>query len=255
MSLGNIVLLDIFSYSCMNCLRSLDFIKKIAKKYKAFGLETILIHPPEWNFEKNKKNVVYSLKKYKISFPVIIDSDKKITKKLKIDFWPAQILVKDDKILYRHIGEGNYAKLEDAVRRFLKISPKRIFGKEPGYKKFPTLYCGRRKNGRVANFRRDLKFGIVYKRGKWLQKGESLQHAGKEGSLAISTKGRLINFVAESINGKVAKVKVKLDGKHIKDLTINRPQLYGITKLKESKPQILTIATNRNLAVYSFSFQ
>ena len=52
-----LILLDIFSYSCMNCLRSLELIKKIDKKYKEFGLKTIIVHSPEWEFEKDSKNI------------------------------------------------------------------------------------------------------------------------------------------------------------------------------------------------------
>ena len=57
----------------MNCLRSLDFIKKIGNKYKKYGLKTILIHAPEWEFEKDHNNILRALKRYKIKFPIIID--------------------------------------------------------------------------------------------------------------------------------------------------------------------------------------
>ena len=70
-----LLLFDIFSYSCMHCLRSLDYIKKINNKYKKYGLKTILIHPPEWEFEKNSDNILHSIKKQKIKFPIIIDKD------------------------------------------------------------------------------------------------------------------------------------------------------------------------------------
>ena len=83
--MSKLILLDIFSYSCMNCLRSLEFIKKIDKKYGNFGLETILIHPPEWSFEKNSNNIINAMKKYRISLPMVIDKNKKILKKLTID--------------------------------------------------------------------------------------------------------------------------------------------------------------------------
>ena len=62
-----LILLDIFSYSCMNCLRSLEFIKQINGEYKKFGFKIIIIHPHEWEFEKNKKNILSAFKKYKIT--------------------------------------------------------------------------------------------------------------------------------------------------------------------------------------------
>ena len=88
-------------------------IKKIDKKYKKYGLETILIHPPEWEFEKNSETILHALKKRSITFPVVVDKHKKIIKKLGIDFWPTQIVMDDGKILYRHVGEGDYKKLEN----------------------------------------------------------------------------------------------------------------------------------------------
>ena len=136
-----LLLFDIFSYSCMNCLRSLDYIKKINNKYKKYGLKTILIHPPEWEFEKNGNNILHSIKKQKIKFPIIIDKDKKLIKKLKINFWPSQVLIKSSKnpknflghkksqrdffvnnrIIYKHTGEGNYKALENKIIDILKI--------------------------------------------------------------------------------------------------------------------------------------
>ena len=228
----------------MNCLRSLEFIKKIDKKYKKFGLDVILIHPPEWNFEKDRKNIIYSLKKYGIRFPVIIDKDKKIIKKLRINFWPTQILIRDGKILYKHIKEGNYKKLENAIINTLKIKTKRIFKEEPKYSKFPTLYLGKRKQKKV-----------IYFNNRWIQKKEYLKSIKNNSSFTLLTKGRVINFVAESLSKKPIKISIKINNKNIKNFTINKPQLYSIIRLKNNKKQKLTLVTKRDLAIYSFSFQ
>lgn len=238
-----IILLDIFSYSCMNCLRSLKFIKKIYPKYKKYGLEIILIHPPEWEFEKLRENIDFAIKKYKITFPLIIDKDKKIIKKLKVNFWPTQILIKNRKILYKHVGEGAYKRLENSILKSLKLKSKKIFNQEPKYTKYPTFYLGKRKQNKA----------IAH--NGWIQKDERLQSTKNSSSLTIFTKGRIINFVAESLSKRPIKVNVKLNNKVIKNLTINKPQLYNIIKLKNVKQQNLTLTTKRNLAVYSFSFQ
>lgn len=255
MSPDKLVLLDVFSYSCMNCLRSLGFIKKIDSKYKGHGLKTILIHPPEWNFEKENRNIISAFKKCNLKLPVIIDKEKKIIKKLGISFWPAQILMQNGKVLYRHVGEGNYKKLENAILRFLKIKNKRIFGTEPEYSRFPAVYCGKRKNGKLVNSKNRLRFGVIYKNGKWAQKGEYLKSSGGRSSLTMLTKGKIINFVAKSMSKKAVNVDVKLNGKFIKRLAIRQPQLYNIIKLNASRQQKLNLTTKKNLAVYSFSFQ
>ena len=86
MTYEKLVLLEIFSYSCMNCMRSLNYIKKLDKKYKKHGLKTILIHVPEWNFEKKITTVANAIKKNKIKLPVIVDKNKKIAKKFSINY-------------------------------------------------------------------------------------------------------------------------------------------------------------------------
>ena len=70
----------------MNCLRSLEYIKKIDNKYKKYGLKTILIHSPEWEFETNSNNVLRAAKQYHIKIQIIIDKEKQIIKQLKINF-------------------------------------------------------------------------------------------------------------------------------------------------------------------------
>ena len=251
---SGLVLLDIFSYSCMNCLRSLQSIKKIDRIYKKHGLKIVLVHPPEWYFEKNINNVLSGMKKSNINFPLIVDNNKKIIKKFKIRFWPTQILLKDGKVVYKHIGEGNYSKLEDSIIKILKIKRIRYFKKEPKFSKFPTIYLGKGKNGNISKTIYHEKFGTVFISGKWVQKEEFLQSKGI-GSLTLLIKGSVINFVAESKSQKPVNVKISVDGKFIKNIKAKNPGLYNIARLSGTKERKLTLNANKNLAVYSFSFQ
>ena len=239
----------------MNCLRSLDFIKRVDYKYRKFGLKTIIVHTPEWNFERNKSNIINAIKKYRINLPIIID--KKIIKKLKVNFWPTQVLIKHGKIMYRHIGEGNYKKLENVIKNILKTKSKNIFDKEPKYSKYPTVYCGKRKKGVVKSQNEDkkLKFGINYIDYNWIQKQEYIKSSKNKSSLMISTKGKVISFVAESLNKKPVRITAKLNNKFIKKLMVNKPQLYCIHKFNDVKTKKMTIIAPKNVAIYSFSFQ
>ena len=249
-----LVLLDVFSYSCTNCLRSLEYIKKIDAAYKKFGLKTIIIHPPEWEFEKNNSNIKHASKKYSIGFPIKIDRDYKIIKKFGVDFWPTQILVKNNKIIYKHVGEGNYKFLEKSIVKNLEINSRKLFDNEPKYTKFPAVYCGKKKNGRISKLNKRLNFGIIYNDGNWAQKDEYLQSLKNNSSLTILTKGTITNFVAKAINNPI-KIKITLNNKLIKQLVINKPRLYRIINSKNNKQKTLTIIAPKNLAVYSFSFQ
>ena len=252
MTAKELFLFDIFSYSCMNCLRSLKYIKKLGNKYKKYGLKTILIHPPEWDFEKDSSNIIRAAKKYRIKMPIIIDKNKKIIKKLRINFWPTQVLIRNSKILYKHIGEGNYKELEGKIVKALKIKSDAVFNNEPKYTKFQTIYAGKRKKGMISELKDRLKFGIIYKKGAWKQNNESL--IGK-GSLAIKTKGKIVSMVAGSINKKTIKINMKLNNKSNKNITINDPQLYNIIKLNNNESKILNIETKSKISVYSFAFQ
>ena len=245
-------LLDIFSYSCMNCIRSLGYIKKLGNKYKKYGLKTVIVHVPEWGFEKNKGNVYGEVKSQKIKFPVKIDRDKKLINKLKVDFWPSQLLVKNNKVVYKHIGEGDYKALEKSIKSHLKIKESGIFNKEPKYTKFPTIYAGKNKKGKIFPIKNKLEFGFIYTDGKYKQNNEFLKI---NGSLTLLAKGKKVNFVAESGNKNPVKVRVKANGSFIKNLKVDGPKLYKIVESKSSEKKILTLTTNGNLKVYSFSFE
>ena len=255
--MAELILLDVFSYSCMNCLRSLDYIKKLDSKYRKSGLKSIIIHPPEWDFEKQSKNILKAAEKYDIKIPIVIDKDYFVIKRLKVDFWPSQILVKDNKILYRHIGEGNYKGLENSIIKNLRIKAKKEFENEPEYSKLPTIYCGKKKKGKIRFFddNKNLKFGIVYLDDKWVQDREYIKSLKNNSELSIKTAGKIINFVAESLTKKPLKVSIGLNNKKIKTMTINNPQLYRLTELRNNKENKLTIIADKNLAIYSFSFQ
>src|SRR3989338_2918357 len=158
MNSEKLLLLDIFSYSCMNCVRSLGYIKKLGKKYQKYGLKTVVVHVPEWDFEKNKNNIHSQIKSQKIRFKVKIDRDKKLIDKLKVDFWPSQLLLKNNKVIYKHIGEGNYRILENSIKKYLKIKESSIFHNEPKYTKFPTIYAGKKKKGKISGIKKEIKF-------------------------------------------------------------------------------------------------
>lgn len=252
MSAYKLELLDIFSYSCMNCIRSLGYIKKLNAKYGKYGLKTVIVHVPEWGFEKNKGNISEAIKRNKIRFPVKIDKDKELIDKLKVNFWPSQLLIKNSKIVYKHIGEGNYKALESSVRKHLGIKARCIFNKEPKYTRFPTVYAGKNKKGKISQIKNKLRFGFIYIDGKHRQNNEFLK---VNGSLVLLAKGKKINFVAESENRKPLKVYVKINGRFIKTFKISTPKLYKIAELKSSETKKLTLTTNGNLRVYSFSLE
>jgi cytochrome c biogenesis protein CcdA/thiol-disulfide isomerase/thioredoxin len=118
---GHVVLLDFWTYSCINCLRSIPYVEAWADKYKNSGLIVIGVHTPEFAFEKDLNNVKRAVSELKITYPVALDNDYKIWKAFNNSYWPADYLVDaTGKIRHHHFGEGKYDETEQQIQDLLK---------------------------------------------------------------------------------------------------------------------------------------
>jgi cytochrome c biogenesis protein CcdA/thiol-disulfide isomerase/thioredoxin len=118
---GHVVLVDFWTYSCINCLRSIPYIGAWAEKYKNSGLVVIGVHTPEFAFEKDLDNVKRAVSDLKITYPVALDNDYKIWKAFHNSFWPADYLTDaTGKIRHHHFGEGKYDETEQQIQELLK---------------------------------------------------------------------------------------------------------------------------------------
>ena len=117
---GKVVVLDFWTYSCINCLRALPYINAWYDHYKASGLVIIGVHSPEFDFEKDSANVRKAIEKFHIAYPVALDSDFALWKAFNNKFWPAHYFVDaNGKIRGHHFGEGKYARSERTIRQLL----------------------------------------------------------------------------------------------------------------------------------------
>jgi cytochrome c biogenesis protein CcdA/thiol-disulfide isomerase/thioredoxin len=118
---GKVVLVDFWTYSCINCLRALPYVEGWAEKYKDSGLVVIGVHTPEFAFEKERGNVDKAVRDLKISYPVAIDSGYKIWQAFNNEYWPAHYFIDGKgRIRYHHFGEGEYDVSERVIRQLLK---------------------------------------------------------------------------------------------------------------------------------------
>jgi len=118
---GHVVLVDFWTYSCINCLRSIPYVRAWAKKYKDSGLIVIGVHTPEFAFEKDEDNVKRAVSELKITYPVALDNDYKIWKAFNNSYWPADYLVDaTGHIRHHHFGEGKYDESEQQIQELLK---------------------------------------------------------------------------------------------------------------------------------------
>ena len=118
---GKVVLIDFWTYSCINCIRTVPYVRAWAEKYKDQGLVVIGVHAPEFAFEKKIDNVKKAIDDFKISYPVAIDNDYKIWRAFENSYWPAHYLIDaKGQIRYHHFGEGNYRQTEQAIQDLLR---------------------------------------------------------------------------------------------------------------------------------------
>ena len=113
-------MVDFWTYSCINCLRSIPYVRAWAEKYKDHGLVVIGVHTPEFAFERNVANVRTAIADLKITYPVAIDNEYKIWRAFDNEYWPAHYFIDaQGRIRYHHFGEGEYDESERVIQRLL----------------------------------------------------------------------------------------------------------------------------------------
>jgi len=117
---GKVVLVDFWTYSCVNCLNALPHVQEWDAKYKAQGLVVVGVHTPEYGYEKSSKNVEAAIARLKIRYAVAQDNNYATWRAFDNQYWPAVYLIdKQGQIVYSHFGEGAYDKTEQKIRELL----------------------------------------------------------------------------------------------------------------------------------------
>ncbi len=128
---GKVVVIDIWTYTCINWLRTLPYVRAWTQKYGNQGLVVIGVHSPEFAFEKNVDNVRRAAKDLRVDYPIAIDSDYAIWRALKNEYWPALYIVDaQGRIRHHHFGEGEYEQSERVIQQLLSEAGRSGFGHE-----------------------------------------------------------------------------------------------------------------------------
>jgi thiol-disulfide isomerase/thioredoxin len=113
---GKVVLIDFWTYSCINCLRTLPYVSRWYERFKDRGLVVIGVHTPEFGYEKSTRNVLTAIQRFAIRYPVAQDNRYETWKAFGNGYWPAVYLVdRAGHIRLKHVGEGDYAETEEAI--------------------------------------------------------------------------------------------------------------------------------------------
>ena len=129
---GKVVVYDFWTYSCVNCVRTLPFVRAWWDRYQKDGLVVIGVHSPEFDFEKDHGNVQQAVARLGVTWPVALDDDMAIWGDFNNRYWPAKwITDRQGHIRYFHPGEGNYAETENVIRTLLGVSPSAARADDP----------------------------------------------------------------------------------------------------------------------------
>jgi cytochrome c biogenesis protein CcdA/thiol-disulfide isomerase/thioredoxin len=238
---GKVVLVDFWTYSCINCIRSLPYVRGWADKYKEHGLVVIGVHAPEFAFEKDPANVAKAVKDLGVDYPVALDNDYAIWKGFNNEYWPAHDFIDTaGQIRHHHFGEGNYRESEDVIRQLLTAAGQKDLpggyvsddhhGVEAAASNDPTrspeTYVGyaRAQNfvgGRVANDEEQdyrapgtLAADQWSLAGHWTVHDENAQLDQAGGGIVYRFRGRDLHLVlGPASDGKPIRFRVTIDGK------------------------------------------
>ncbi len=238
---GKVVLVDFWTYSCINCIRSLPYVRAWADKYKNYGLVVIGVHAPEFAFEKEPQNVIKAVKDLGVDYPVALDNDYAIWKGFSNEYWPAHYFI-DPKghIRHHHFGEGEYEQSEDVIRQLLtEAGQKNLPGGyvQPGAQgaeaagsgdaqRSPETYVGyaRAENfagGQVAHddaWNYHAPASLMANQwafdGRWTVRDENAQLDKANGRIVYRFRGRDLHLVlGPGSDGKPVRFRVLIDGK------------------------------------------
>ena len=226
---GKVVLIDFWTYSCINCIRTLPYLVDWNHKYSDKGLVIVGIHSPEFEFEKGIDNVKQAVTRFGIKYPVLLDNDHGTWNAFQNSYWPRKYLVDSEGFIrYDHIGEGGYVETENAIRNLLaertgqqSISPTSVNKTNlsaPDSQsidfnqiKTPELYFGyqyaRSQLGNNEGFDPEkivnytlpsskLKPNVIYLEGVWKNNADSMELVGKDGKIILDYSAKSINIVA-----------------------------------------------------------
>jgi cytochrome c biogenesis protein CcdA/thiol-disulfide isomerase/thioredoxin len=282
---GKVVLIDFWTYTCINCVRTLPYVKAWAERYRDDGLVVVGVHSPEFAFEKDADNVAGAIDDYGIRYPVVQDNELGTWNAFGNQYWPAKYLIgADGEVRYVHFGEGQYEQTEAAIRSLLTEGGHDRLGGQarPGPTQTPDLslrtpetYLGfDRAMGWVVDPRpgigrydaaapRSLALNQFAFEGGWRIGGESARALSGAG-VSLAFQARRVFLVCGSPGGP-RELRVLLDGRPIPNRSagddvesgraiIDRQRLYRLVDLPRAGRHTLELRFSDGIDGYAFTF-
>jgi thiol-disulfide isomerase/thioredoxin len=221
---GRVVLVDFWTYSCVNWLRTLPYVSAWHERYREKGLVVVGAHAPEFGFEHGLDNVRRAARDLRVGYPVVIDNDFAIWRSFENHYWPALYLVdRDGRVRFHHFGEGAYEETEQAIQQLLGVDEETVDVAADGLAEAadwdtlgsPETYLGSARGERRTNLPADeLALNRWALAGEWSVGEEAAVPAAPGGSIAYRFKARDLNLVlAPPASGGRVRFVVRLDGR------------------------------------------
>jgi cytochrome c biogenesis protein CcdA/thiol-disulfide isomerase/thioredoxin len=266
---GKVVLVDFWTYSCINCLRTLPYLRAWDARYRSKGLVILGVHTPEFAFEHDLGNVRKAVKRLGIGYPVALDNGYGTWKAYSNNYWPADYLVDQaGRVRDVHFGEGDYAKTERNIRLLLEAGKAgrlpqagRDTDRTPLEIRTPESYLGYLRIGNYTGsplrtdrpaayrFPASLTQDSYAYAGTWKVEGERIV-AEDDARLRLNFTARTVHLV---LTGR-GLVTVKLNGKPKATVRVNGDRLYTLVTQKRTADGLLELGFTRGLAAYAFTF-
>jgi thiol-disulfide isomerase/thioredoxin len=261
---GKVVLVDFWTYSCINCLRTVPYLNRWYEQYKDRGFVVVGIHTPEFEFEGMHVNVDDAVRRLGIQFPVAQDNDFATWKRYDNLAWPAFYLIdREGKIVFSKYGEGGYGSMENLIRQLLGVDGAvlRDNGADLGRIRTPEIYLGTAHENHETNRRGGGSFDSASKlrvsefalSGKWSRVEDRASLLSGNGTIALRFNAAKVHLVAGAV--APTEIIVRVDGGAPLRVTVARPQLYTLYDGDEYREHTIQIEIpQRGFDAYSFTF-
>ncbi len=273
---GKVVVVDFWEYTCINCIRTLPYIKEWNRRYADKGLLILGVHAPEFEFGKKRENVENAVMKFVLKYPIVLDNNYAIWKIFENRYWPAKYIFDKNGILrYQHFGEGSYGETEKMIQNLLKeldaslhlpplVEPVRAEDK-PGavcYRPTPETYLGYDR-GNIGNKegykeKREISYSdpekyrddTYYLVGRWYNGPESVRLAeknGGSGSIVISYEAAEVNLVIHPEAESGFRIYVRQDGVSVPHESLGEDAKIddGRTYIYVDTPRMYNVVKNK----------
>jgi len=266
---GKVVLIDFWTYSCINCLRTLPHLKAWWATYHPKGLVIVGVHTPEFAFEHDPANVREAVQRLGVKYPVALDGDYGTWNAWSNQYWPAEYLIdKRGNVRHAHFGEGEYGKTESLIRRLLSEGgnqlpvSSRLSDPTPTELTSPESYLGFQRLERYAGSKITPGVMSAYTFPKSLDQND-LAYGGHwkvDAEKVLTGPGAALrfNFVAKNVYlvmGGKGRVQVLVDGKPVRTVSVSGlSRLYTLLHGSQTRQGILELRFTPGISGYAFTF-